>query len=474
MPYKSIYVLGLCLMALFGWTGLSAQNAAKGQELFLQKCASCHATDMKTKLTGPALAGVGSKWDTKENLYEWIRNSQRMINEVKHPRAVELWNEWSPTIMNAFPELKNGDIDDILLYIDNMATAGCAEPPCAVATAAVAGAEGGAKADTGMGYLLWILLFVLLAAVGLLGLYVNDLSRLAQARMGQEVGEKKSLLQILLNPTVVKLFIFGLVLFGGYTTVNTAIGLGRQQGYAPEQPIKFSHALHAGKNGIDCQYCHDGARRSKHGLIPAMNTCMNCHAVVNKGPQYGTAEILKIYASTGYNPAANGVVYFGEEDSPEARLKVYEEWLYSMADEADVKAQPKRVEAEIKKQLEVIKPMIGKTVEWVRIHNLPDHAYFNHAQHVTVGKIACQTCHGKVENMEVLQQHAPLSMGWCINCHRQTEVKFTDNPYYAGKNAEGEVNYAHFEKYYKELEARKRSGVTVEDIGGLECQKCHY
>jgi hypothetical protein len=109
------------------------------------------------------------------------------------------------------------------------------------------------------------------------------------------------------------------------------------------------------------------------------------------------------------------------------------------------------------------KKKVQGPIEWVRVHNLPDHAYFNHAQHVTVGKVECQTCHGEVEKMEVLAQASPLSMGWCINCHRQTEVKFTDNPYYA--------NYV---QYHEEMAAGKRSKVTVADIGGLECQKCHY
>lgn len=466
-------MLSVCLLVLIFNTA-SAQNALKGQELFLQKCASCHAADMKSKLSGPALGGVTERWASRNDLYEWIRNSQRMINEVKHPRALELWAQWKPTVMNSFPELKNEDIDDMLLYIENVAKNGCAEPPCQAAAAA-AGAEGGAKkAEGGTSYLLWMLIITLIFGVALLGRYINSLSRLAQRQTGEEIEEEKSVLQILLNPTVVKLFIFALVLLGGYTTVNTAIGLGRQQGYAPEQPIKFSHALHAGKHGIDCQYCHDGARRSKHGLIPAMNTCMNCHAAVNKGPQYGTAEILKIYASTGYNPNANGVVYFKETDSLGYRMKQYEDWLMSMADEAELKSNPDKVKQSVQEQLQAIKPFIGKTVEWVKIHNLPDHAYFNHAQHVTVGKVECQTCHGKIQEMEVVKQYAPLSMGWCINCHRQTQVKFSENEYYAGKGANGEANYKHFEKYYKEIEAGKRSGVTVEDIGGLECQKCHY
>ena len=109
------------------------------------------------------------------------------------------------------------------------------------------------------------------------------------------------------------------------------------------------------------------------------------------------------------------------------------------------------------------KDKIPGPIEWKRIHNLPDHVYFNHAQHVSVGKLECQQCHGEVEAMDVLAQHSPLSMGWCINCHRETEVQFKGNEYYA--------SYA---KYHEQLASGDKEKVTVEDIGGLECQKCHY
>ena len=471
MRYRSLFIralLGICLWWASA-TAVQAQDPMKGQAQFLEKCASCHANNMKSKLTGPALANTEANWSAypKEDLYKWIRNSQAMIAEG-HPRAVQVWEEFKPTIMTSFPSLTDGDIEDILLYIKNMATTGTADGSAPAAAVAATGAGGQAE-ESGPNYLLWVLFGVLLLGVLFLARYVSDLNRLAEAKKTGAPSEEKSILELLLSPTLIKILVFGLVLVGGYTTVNTAISLGRQQGYAPEQPIKFSHALHAGKHGIDCQYCHDGARRSKHGVIPAMNTCLNCHVAVKKGPNYGTAEILKIYASTGLDPRSGAPKYFGEGDSHEARLAAYAEWLEAMADESgDLKSNPGKVKMDIERQLEAIKPMIGKTVEWVRIHNLADHVYFNHAQHVTVGKVECQTCHGKVEEMEVVKQYAPLSMGWCINCHRQTNVKFSDNDYYAGSD------YKAFEKYHKEIKEGKRSGVTVEDIGGLECQKCHY
>lgn len=144
-----------------------------------------------------------------------------------------------------------------------------------------------------------------------------------------------------------------------FNIANGAVNLGRQQGYAPEQPIKFSHELHAGQLKIDCQFCHSGARKGKHANIPAVNVCMSCHKYVQEGPKYGTKEIDKIYAAAGWDP---------------------EEQAYTSPQ------QP---------------------IKWVRIHNLPDHVYFNHAQHVAVGGVDCQTCHGPVETMEVLAQFAP-------------------------------------------------------------------
>jgi hypothetical protein len=173
--------------------------------------------------------------------------------------------------------------------------------------------------------------------------------------------------------------------------------------------------LHAGQNAIDCQYCHSGAEKSKHAGIPGTQVCMNCHKYVQTGPKYGETEISKIYAYSGWNP-----------------------------DEGKFVREP-------------------KNIEWVKIHNLPDHVYFNHSQHVKVGKIACQTCHGKIETMETVEQFAPLSMGWCVNCHRETKVQFADNNYYSV-----------FEKFHDEIKKGKRADVTVEDIGGTECQKCHY
>jgi hypothetical protein len=188
-------------------------------------------------------------------------------------------------------------------------------------------------------------------------------------------------------------------------TVVEAQNLGRQTGYEPDQPVLFSHKIHAGDNQIDCKYCHTTVTESKHAGIPSVSLCMNCHTAVRIGRNTGTEEIAKIY-----------------------------------------------------KALET-----GKPIEWIRVHNLPDHSYFNHAQHVSAGKVQCESCHGDVKTMDRIRQVQPLSMGWCIECHRKTEVQFTENGY-----------YQKFVKLHEELKSGKRTRITVEDVGGTECSKCHY
>jgi hypothetical protein len=219
---------------------------------------------------------------------------------------------------------------------------------------------------------------------------------------------------------------------GGYYVVKGAIGLGRNNDYAPEQPIFYSHKVHVGKNQISCLYCHGGAFEGKQANIPSVNTCMNCHMTINEytGEQLynaegkevdGTAEIQKLYEHAGWDPSSK---------------------TYSNS---------------------------GKPVEWVRIHSLPDHVYFNHSQHTVAGQVQCQTCHGEIQNMDVVKQFTDLSMGWCVNCHRETKVNFVDS-----SGTKGNQFYSIYEKYHEEIKSGKRDSVTVSDIGGIECQKCHY
>ncbi len=460
--------------SIFSLSVIAQDQAAieSGKTLFKNNCASCHNKDMKSKLTGPALGGVEERWADypQEDLYTWIRNSQSMISQG-HPRATELWNEWKPTVMNSFPTLSDEDVANILAYINCTYEGNC---PGQVQVAADQGVPGQSKGEQESNSLVYVFLLAILALLAIiLARIISNLNYMAVMREKGEAPERKTLVEILTSKGVISFAIFAAVVIGGFITVNNAINLGRQQGYEPDQPIKFSHVTHAGVHKIDCNYCHDGARRSKHSVIPAANTCMNCHKAIKVGSQYGTGELTKIYASVGYDPNTDKYIEDYESMSEEDIKRIYTKWIADtyITDKGSLDSEGEEL---IENQWNGIVSSLtneeaGDTkiqgpIEWVRIHNMPDHVYFNHAQHVSVGKVECQTCHGKVEEMEVVKQYSPLSMGWCINCHRQTEVKFADNKYYD--------NY--YEMYHEQIKNNKRDKVTVEDIGGTECQKCHY
>jgi mono/diheme cytochrome c family protein len=462
--YKSFNLKTLAIVLLLCITaGLHAQvSPDAGKTLFKNYCASCHTKDMRSAATGPALGGAQARWADDVALYAWIRNSQGMIQKG-HPRAVELWNQYKPTVMTAFPNLTDDEIGSMLAYVNGVYVgSGVVKGATAVAVKVEP------KSNLG-------LYGIIVGVLGILALLlmkiINNLNHIASAKEG-DFAPRKSMAQILTSKGVMTFLVFGTIILGAYTTVNKATSLGRQEGYEPDQPIKFSHATHAGLHKIDCQYCHDSARRSKHSGIPAANTCMNCHRAIKNGSKHGTAELTKIYASIGYDPTTNTYVEGYASKSNADIKKIYTKWI---TDEYVRTKELKSVDAGTKKYVEdqwndieasltsEQKKSVYGPIEWVRIHNLPDHAYFNHAQHVSVGKVECQTCHGQVQEMEVVKQMSPLSMGWCINCHRQTEVKFKENAYYA--------NYT---QYHEDIKNGKREKVTVADIGGLECQKCHY
>lgn len=394
------------------WNFVQAQDPRtdptyqKGATIFKAQCTSCH--QVHKQVVGPALAGVYDKY-SKEWIHSWVKNSQAMI-KAGDPDAIAIFNKFNKSVMTAFA-LSNEEIDAVMAYIKVETDT----PP--VAATPVAGGEVAQKSFIPLSLFLGIIAFILLAIVMMLSGVNNSLGRLLREKMGQLVPEPIGWGAKLFSRKTVALGVLGLVILTGYTMVDNAMRLGRQQGYRPAQPIKFSHKLHAGTNQIPCQYCHSGANKGKSAVIPSPSLCMNCHKAIKEGPTYGTKEIGKIYAAIGWDPDKN------------AYIPNYEQ----------------------------------KEIEWVRIHNLPDHVYFNHAQHVNAGGVECQTCHGKVEEQEVLGQHASLGMGWCVNCHRQTEVKFQSNDYYQT-----------YEKYHEDLKSGKINRVTVEDIGGTECQKCHY
>lgn len=387
----------------------------EGKALFKGNCAACH--NPKADGTGPALAGVTARWEAagdfkgktgKQWLYEWIKNWNDPVN-AGYKYAVDMANS-RPSAMNSFVTLKDADIDNILLYIENSDAFAAAKP----ADAAAAGDAGAAKPqEKSSNTTLYIFIAFLIVLVAILIGITNKLDRIVAEKKGEVVPKESK--PFWKNPKWITAFVLIGIVALGYAMVDWGTSLGRQQGYQPTQPIKYSHALHAGTHKIECQYCHSSAYKGKHANIPSVNTCMNCHKNITKGPKYGTEEIAKIYAAVGWDPTTQ---------------------TYSKT---------------------------PKPVEWVRIHNLPDHVYFNHAQHVNAGKVQCQTCHGPIETMEEVYQYSPLSMGWCINCHRQTEVQFASNNYYSS-----------YEEFHAKLKNKELSRVTVETIGGTECQRCHY
>ena len=397
-----------------------------GAALFKANCASCHKIDVD--FAGPALKGWKERVPGGDWIYKWVHNPSAMIST--DPFAKELFAKWKPTIMTAFGNLTNAEIDAIMKHVDDLSAAPAEAAPGAAAVV---------TASTSDNSLLYGILTLVLALVALILLQVNkNLRKLSDDKEGIVRGKHVPFWR---NKTYLIAIIFVLFSIGGYITINAAVGLGRQTNYEPVQPIYYSHKVHAGTNQISCLYCHGGAQDGKHANIPSVNVCMNCHIAIKeyKGDPIirpdgrevnGTAEIQKLFSYAGWNPDLN-------EYNPDKNNDGV--------------------------------PDGARPIEWVKIHNLPDHVYFNHSQHVVVGKQQCQTCHGNVQEMDEVYQFADLSMGWCVNCHRTTKVDFLNK-----ETGEGNKFYSIYEKFHNDLKNNKMDSVTVESIGGTECQKCHY
>lgn len=452
-------------------TLMAGPTKEAGKELFTANCASCHNKNMKDKLTGPALGGAQERWGDDKALYSWIRNSQALIASG-NPRAVELWNTWKPTLMNNFTGLKDDDIASILLYVEAEYT----KVPPPTDTNKKDGGSGTEESGgsmwlfAGLALLLGLLAFALMRIIDHLG----NVSRVAEG----DAPVEKSWVNTLSSKGFIAFLVFASTMILGYKTVDNATRMQRSQGYQPDQPINFSHKIHAGDNKIDCQYCHDSARRSKHSSIPGTNTCMNCHSAVKKGTISGTSEITKIYASIGFDPTTSTYIADYENKSEKEIEDIYKKWIgQEYMSEKSLTALDDNGRSVVDNQWDgIVKALkndsngkIQGPIEWVRIHNLPDHAYFNHSQHVNIGQVACQKCHGPVQEMDVVFQYSSLGMGWCVSCHRETEVKFGNGFY---KNYNAEYIKAHKKSVGKSDD--EASKIVVEDIGGLECQKCHY
>lgn len=426
VKYRKISLKSLvsCLMFfLIVTSSLLAQDGdpVAGKALFNTNCAACHNLDKK--MIGPALRNVEQRLNDDEGLdrewlYSWIRNSTAMV-KAGDAYAKKVYDEYGGAAMTAFPQLSDDDLNNILAYTAQEKVAPPAPQTSELGATQVD--DGGITNQMILGAL--CILFVLLA----FGLYLVNralrrFAKASQVDFEEEIARKPIWVAFVRNQFLMLVMSIFFLLASAYFVYGYFMQLGIDQGYQPVQPIHFSHKIHAGTNEVDCKYCHSSARVSKHSGIPSLNICMNCHKSIYEYNGETTAEyskefydneIKKLYDAVGWNDAEQK--YTGET----------------------------------------------KPVKWIRIHNLPDLAYFNHSQHVSVAGLECQECHGPVEEMEIVYQHSSLTMGWCINCHRETNVNVKDNEYY--------------EKIHEELSKKYEvEQLTAAQMGGLECGKCHY
>lgn len=375
----------LAFLLLVSSIGIS--QTAEDEKNF-QQCKACH-TIGGGQLVGPDLKGISEKRD-EAWLIKFIQNSQDMIQSGDE-LAVKVFNDFKKIPMPAH-NLTDEQVIGVLAFIanggklteDEMSDARVDSVNKPHETRDVAQLLQEMKRDESRDMRIVFVVMLILVIISLTDLV---------------------LFKIVKASWIHYIIIFVALIIIAEIVFVEATGLGRQQYYQPDQPIQFSHKVHAGQNQIDCQYCHFTADNSMHAGIPPVTTCMNCHKLVKEGKQTGTEEIAKIYAAIENN-------------------------------------QP---------------------IEWVKVYNLPDHVYFNHAQHVTVGKMDCAQCHGEVNKMDQIIQENDLSMGWCIECHRTESVQFTSNDF-----------YKQYTKLHEKLKNGEITNVTVQKIGGDECSKCHY
>jgi len=387
-----------------------AQDVEQGKKLFKGNCAACHKLDKKS--IGPALAGISEK-RTATWLRAWIKDNGA-FRKSGDADAKAIFKEFASAPMPAFPTFSDTDIDNVIAYTS-------AKPVVVKKTNTVAVKE--IKKNTNLP------MYLLVGALAALLFIVFSLFQQLKSVRGEHSYSLKQYCKKLWNAFLENGFLkFLAVVFfllaGAFFVFGWLLNVGVDQGYQPIQPIAFSHKVHAGDNKIDCQYCHSSAKHSKTSGIPSANVCMNCHKNISEytGEPFDghtkedlTKEIAKIYQATGWDP---------------------DNFTYK-------------------------KDFVSKPIKWIRVHNLPDFAYYNHSQHVTVAGIKCQQCHGPVEEMHEVYQFSSLTMGWCISCHRETEVDMTKDGYY--------------KKIHEQL-AQKYGvqKVTVAEMGGMECGKCHY
>ncbi len=416
----------LAFTLLFVSTNVAAQDAAAGEKLFKKNCATCHSWEKPG--TGPALKGAvdriapGSYGDVDSWLKAWIKDNAKLrASGDAYGNAV--FAKYG-TPMSTFGNLSDAELGEIVNFLR---VGPSTPPPPSGGNDKVPGKD---STNTEEGSDLWLLLIIIAVSALVIIIFTGvnrSMKNVIKTKAGEEADEPKSMWDamghwITTHKKLASIIGFVVFLTLGKIGWDALAGIGIYQNYTPKQPIAFPHDLHAGKNEIDCKYCHSSARTSKTSGIPSANVCMNCHKAIDEGSRSGKTEIAKLYQYVGWNP-----------DSAKYMTK-------------DGKMRN------------------DTAIEWVRVHNLPDFVYFNHSQHVEVGKVACQKCHGEVQEMEEVKQFSELTMGWCVDCHRETEVQFAGNDYYKKIHEDAKAENKH----------KKDFKFTVDKIGGLECAKCHY
>ena len=449
-------------------------DPVKGAALFNANCASCHKITDEV-LAAPGLKGVSGRWPGKDDLIvQWIQNPKKAA-DTGDGYIKSLLDQYLGTkgLMPA-QNVSKEEINHILTYVKSGgggAGAGAAkdEGPKCLTVDDMAKLKAKEDESKGGGGLIWIIIIGLILAI--IGVSAASISRSLKTANNEgdssEEEEHKgywAAVKAWMWKNKAFVGIAGLFLVCYFVVVGygTLMDIGVYEGYNPEQPIWFSHASHVCKNEIDCQYCHSSASKSKHAGIPSVNVCMNCHKEIKEGPITGTGEIAKIYDAIGFNP------------DPKVN---------------DYKAN-----------------YVEKPIVWNKVHNLPDHVYFNHSQHVTVGKIDCKQCHGPVQTyttgrqatteeinlqkdvQELVKLTKPtLTMGWCIECHKEKKIDLSSSGGY----------YEEMHERFKSTEAGRRNlrvllqenidgkklgevldtlrpEISVKGMGGWECGKCHY
>lgn len=447
------------LFIMLANTANAEGNYDAGAKLFDANCSSCHSGNLTKNATGPALYGVGDRVPSRDWLNGWIRNSQKLVKSGD-PYANKIYKEWNNVAMSGFDWMSDQQIEDVITYITAWepkaagGDAGNALLPCIPEEK---------KEEESNWFMIFGVMGLAVLVIAIFSGVNRSLKNAIAIKDGGEVQEPKSFWEaigdfainhkIKFGLIVIGFLVFGFIPAGWEDLMNVGVfgGNGFEktenvENYHPEQPIYFRHDIHAKQNEIDCKYCHSGVLEGKHALIPSANVCMNCHKYVKEKEDCpeSSEKIQKIYDAVKFK---HGKGYYDVDANGDPVTDKEGNIVYHDEQVAE-----------------------GDPIEWVKVHNLQDFVYFNHSQHVVVGNLECQECHGPVENMQTAEHYAPLTMGWCINCHREKEInqemKFTGQPngYYEKMHDEFKEAFKHDAEF----------DFTVEKIGGLECAKCHY